>query len=178
MKRLIISVIFISMALSVMSQSKAIMEFHERFKDNGKYVAIKIDGGILKFLSNVNTEDEESKEVLKALSKLEMIDIHVADRNMEGFDEDYIRDFKKMIRKENFDELMNVREGNTRVDFLIKEKRGKISDLLLIVDEINEFVILSFSGEIDLAALARVTNELDFKGAEHLGKMKKKQENP
>ena len=106
MKRLIVLTFFISMSLGVMAQSKAIMEFHERFKDYGNYVAVKIDGGLLKFLSNVETDDKEGEEVLKALSKLEAIDIHAVERNMEGFDEDYVREFKKSIRKENFDELI------------------------------------------------------------------------
>lgn len=126
MKKLTLLLGFLVGITNAFAQSKAIMEFHERFKDNGKYLAVKIDGGILKFLSKLETDDDESKEVIKTLSKLEAINIHAIDRKAKEYDERFIR----------------------------------------------EFVILSFSGAIDLAALAKLSNELDIKGGEHLRKMK------
>jgi hypothetical protein len=67
---------------------------------------------------------------------------------------------------------MIVRDGDTDVDFLIKEKNGKISDLLLVVDEPDEFVIVSISGEIDLKTISKVTKNMDIKCSEHLDKLK------
>jgi hypothetical protein len=155
----------------VNGQSKAVMNFHNKYKDNGKYLSVKIEGGLLKMLSNVETNDEDTQEFLDAVSKIEAIDVHSIDRSEDDFDESDIWRFKKEIRKEKYDELMIVRDGNSDVDFLIKERKGKISDLLLVVDEPDEFVIVNISGEIDLKTIAKVTENLDLKGKKHLEKL-------
>lgn len=154
-----------------MSQSQAVMDFHNKFKDNGKYLSLKIEGGLLKMLSNIETNDKDTREMLDAMNKIDAINVHCVERKDSGFDESEIKDFKRDIYKENFDELMIVRDGDSDIDFLIKEKKGKISDLLFLVDEPDEFVIVSISGDIDLKTIGRITKNMDIKGSEHLDKL-------
>jgi len=167
---LLISLIFIIPG-SLQAQSPAIQDFHDRYKENGKYVSVRIEGGLLKFLTNVDTNDENAKDLMKAISGLESITFHSIDRDEPDFDDNYLKKFKKSIQKDKYEELMIVRDGDTLVDFLIKEKNGKISDLLLMVNNIDEFFLLNFSGEIDLATLSKLSDELDIKGAKHLRKI-------
>jgi len=157
-------------------QSQAVLDFHEKFRDNGKYVSVKIDGGLLKLFSNIETNDEETQEFMDAMNKIEAIDVHSIDRGDDGFKESDLNSFKKDVKKEKYDELMVVRDGDTKLDFLIKEKKGKISDLLLLVDEPDEFVIVNISGEIDLNTIAKITDNLDIKGGKHMKKIKEKEE--
>jgi hypothetical protein len=152
-------------------QSQAIMDFQNKYKDNGKYLSVKIEGGLLKMLSNIETNDEDTQDFIDAVSKIEAIDVHSINRDEHDFDESDIKKFKKDVRKEKYDELMIVRDGDSDVDFLIKERKGKISDLLLVVDEPDEFIIVSISGEIDLKTIGRVTENLDLKGKKHLEKL-------
>ncbi len=175
MKKPIISLLLVFLAVGAFAQSSAVLNFHERFKNNGKYLSVRIEGGLLKILSNIETDDEDAQDMIKVLSKLESIDLHAIDKNEKDFNSAYVKDFKNAIKKEKYEELMIVRDGDTKVDFLVKEKKGKISDLLMVIDENNEFVLLSFSGEIDLQALARLSGELDIKGAKHLRKMEEQE---
>ena len=167
---LLIILLFLTGNIAV-CQSQAVMNFHNKYKDNGKYLSVKIEGGLLKMLSNVETNDEDTQDFLDAVSKIEAIDVHSIDRNEENFDESGINKFKREIKKENYDELMIVRDGDSDVDFLIKERKGKISDLLLVVEEPDEFVIVNISGEIDLKTIAKVTENFDIKGKKHLEKL-------
>jgi len=156
-------------------QSQAVMEFHDKYKDNGKYLSVRIDGGILNMLSGIKTNDEEAQEMLNAMSKIDAINVHSIDRDEDEFAESDIEKFKKNVQKDKYDELMIVRDGDTYVDFLIKEKKGKISDLLLVVDEPDEFIIVSISGEIDLKTIAEIADNLDLKGSHHMEKLEEKQ---
>jgi hypothetical protein len=176
MKKLIFTLVFVFLTAVLFGQITAIQEFHNKYKDNGKYITVHIEGGLLKVLSNIDTEDEDTDDLLNVISKLEGIDLHAIDKREAGFSEKDIKKLKKEIRKEKFDELLLVREGETNIDFLVKEKNGKISDLLLLIDEAHEFVVLNFTGEIDLAALTRLSDELDIKGAKHLKKMEEKKD--
>ena len=122
-------------------------------------------------LSSVDTNDEDTREFLDAVSKIDAIDVHSVNRSEGDFDESDIRTFRRDIKKESYDELMVVRDGDSNIDFLVKEKRGKISELLFIVDEPDEFIIVNISGDIDLKTIAKVTENLDIKGSDHLKKL-------
>ena len=163
------------LAILTFAQSKSVQEFHDQYKDHGKYLSVHIEGGLLKMLSSVETNDDDTQEFLDAVSKIDAINIHSIDRGVESIDESGIKKFKKNIKKENYEELMIVRDNDATIDFLIKEKGGKISDLLLIVDEEDDFIILSISGEIDLKTVAKLSDNLDIKGGKHLKKIEEKE---
>lgn len=171
MKTYIILFSFLLIGKLGFSQSQAVMDFHNKYKDSGKYLSVRIDGGILNLLSGIETNDEEANDILEAMSKIDAINVHSIDRIEDEFAEADIKKFKRDIQKEKYDELMIVRDGDTDVDFLIKEKKGKISDLLLVVDEPDEFVIVNISGEIDLKTIAKITDNLDIKGSKHMEKL-------
>ncbi len=162
-------------SITAFSQSQAVMDFHNKYKDSGKYLSVRIDGGLLNLLSGIETNDEEAREMLDAMGKIDAINVHSIDRDEDDFQESDIDRFKRDVKKEKYDELMIVRDGDANVDFLIKEKKGKISDLLLVVDETDEFVIVSISGEIDMKTIAKITDNLDIKGSEHMDKLEDKQ---
>lgn len=122
-------------------------------------------------LSNIDTNDQDSKEFLDAISKIEGIDIHSINRDDGDFSDADANSFKKDIRKENYDELLLVRDGSSDINFLVKEKKGVISELLFVVDEPDEFTIVNISGEIDLKTITKVTENLEIKGAKHLDKL-------
>lgn len=171
-------IVLIALLLSwkvVFSQSRAVENFHNKYKDNGKYLSVRIDGGILNMLSGIETNDEDAQQMLEAMTKIDAINVHSIDRDEDEFAKSDIAKFKKEVQKEKYDELMIVRDGDTDVDFLIKEKKGKISDLLLVVEEPDEFTIVSISGEIDLKTIAEITENLDIKGSKHMDKLEEKQ---
>lgn len=174
MKNFFCVIILVASSIVATAQSRAIREFHDRFRDTGKYFTVHIEGGLLKFLSNVESDDQDTRAFLDAIRKIESIDLHAIDRREVNFDDKDVEQFRKSVSREKFDEMMKVRDGSSNIDFLIKENNGRISDLLMIVDDVNEFLLLNFSGDIDLAALARLSKDLDIKGAEHLDKIKDK----
>ena len=69
---------------------------------------------------------------------------------------------------------MTVRDKESNVRFVTKESNGLISELLLLVGGKDEFVMMSFVGNIDLNKIAKLAKKLDIDGAEHLDKVKKK----
>ena len=45
-------------------QTKSIKEFQEKYRDFGSYFSLRIDGGILKGLSKLETNNEEAEELV------------------------------------------------------------------------------------------------------------------
>jgi hypothetical protein len=79
------------------------------------------------------------------------------------------------INTKEFEVLMTIKDDGENVRFLTKENaQGNISELLLMVGGGDEFVLLSFVGNLDLQKISRLANKLDVKGAEHLDKLEEK----
>ena len=57
--------------------------------------------------------------------------------------------------------------------FVTKENNGIISELLLLVGGKDEFVMMSFVGNIDLDKISKLAKKLDIDGAEYLEKANK-----
>jgi hypothetical protein len=152
-------------------QSRSIRDFHEKYRDSGTYFSIRIDGGILKCLSNFETNDEDTKELMEVVNKIEAIDIHAIGRDDPGLEVDDIQKLKKNIKRDKYEELMIVKGDDGNVDFLIKEANGKVSDLLLIVDGKEEFLVMNINGDIDLKHISALGRKMDMKGMEHLEKI-------
>ena len=64
MKKYIILFALLLLGQAGFSQSQAVENFHNKYKDNGKYISVRIDGGILNILSGIETNDEEAREML------------------------------------------------------------------------------------------------------------------
>jgi hypothetical protein len=171
MKKLLYAGLLFSVAFTASSQ--AIEKFHEKYRNDSNYLNLCIESGLLKLISNIQTEDKDTDEFLRALAGINKINVYKIDRNESSFDENSVRTFKKDIRREKYEELMVVRDGNAHLDFMIREDKGKISDLVMMVDEKDEFFLLTLSGEIDLAMISKISEGLDIEGAEHLKKIHK-----
>ncbi|MFC2126027.1 DUF4252 domain-containing protein, partial [Bacteroidota bacterium] len=152
-------------------QTKCIREFQEKYRDFGTYFSLRIDGGLLQGLSKLETNNEEAGEFVKIIQEIEAIDIHAIGREEAGFSASEVQKFKKQVKKDNYEELMMVKDADGDVDFMIKESRGRVSDLLLMVDGKEEFLVLNINGDIDLKHISKIGKQLNMKGMEHLDKI-------
>ena len=107
---------------------------------------------------------------MDAISKLKGLKI-LAKENIDNGKELYAEAFK-MIPKNEFDELMSIRDQDKDMKFLIKEKNGKVSELLMIMGGNREFFILTLFGEIDLKQVAKISKAMDIDGLEGLENIK------
>lgn len=153
------------------AQNRSIREFQEKYREFGTYFSLRIDGGILKCLSSVETNNEEADEFMKMINEIDAIDIHAIGRDEAGFDMIELERFRKMIKRDKYEELMLVKDAEGDLDFMIREKNGKISDLLLLIDGREEFLVMNISGNIDLKHISNLAEKLDLKGMDHLEKI-------
>ena len=79
--------------------------------------------------------------------------------------------YKEIIDKlpmSQYKELMVIKEKDQDVKFLINEKDGKIIELLLIAGGIDENVLISIKGNIDLKNISKLSKSMQIQGLEHL----------
>ncbi len=125
----------------VFAQKSALQEFYNKYKDRENVVDVKI-GGLLVKMAAAFSEDEEARQIMKKIDRLRLLSVE--DGNPVSPD-----DFKNLTRRiqtESYEHLMQFREKDQNIDFFIKEKGDKITEVLLFVNENDSFLMLSIQG--------------------------------
>ena len=160
-------VAFIAFAGSAYSQSTIDKYFGYLDADTG-ITKVTINSKMFELFSYMDAESEEEKEFKEAISNLESMKIIVKE---EATDAEAL--FNEAIKKpgKEFELLMEVDQDSEHFYFLINEKNGVIAELLMIGNSDGEFIILSLTGEIDLAQISRLSRSMNIDQMQHLQKI-------
>ncbi len=137
--------------------------------DDTAFTVVYISPKMFEMIAKLG-ESEMDKEVKEVIKDLKGLRILVSERN--GMK--YYNEATKTLDLKSYDELMTVRDGDENVRFVVKEDgAGTISELLLLVGSVDEFVMMSFVGKINLEKISKLSKSADIEGLEHLEKVKK-----
>lgn len=76
----------------------------------------------------------------------------------ESLQEQMRKDFGGLIQKEH-EELMRVRDGDSKITFYIKQKGDLINELIMLSDEDKEFSVIQLLGQFTLQDIQEITKE-------------------
>ena len=145
----------------------SVNRFFTKHSASDNAISVDISGLLIKVAAKIAAEEHEAAKILASINRLQVLVLE--DENPVSADEMY--DFTKKLRKDDFEDLMTIREGKTRVNFLIREKNDKILNLLILVSEEDNFVMLNLKGKIKFSDLNKLN--FDVEGSEHLKKIPK-----
>ncbi len=170
MKRIIIIYVLAIIVVNCWSQSPADKVF-DKYSGAEGFTTVYITKymfDLFKDMENNNVSDE----MQEAISRLNSIKILATDddpntkTSINLYDE-----VMKNLPKEEYKELMVIKEKNENVKFLVREKDKKVVELLLLVGSPDESVMISIQGDIDMKNIAKITKSLNIEGMEKLEKM-------
>lgn len=173
MKYLSIVILLLFISSSSFGQTDAIDSYFSKYKDDERFTMVYVAPKMFGMLAKVGAAAEEDidQEIIDMVSNLKGLKILTTDENA---DEIYNEAIAK-IDTGSYEELMTVRSDGDNVKFLVKDSNGGniVQELLLLVGG-DEFVMMSFIGDIDLRLVGRLAKTIDMKGANHLEKLDKK----
>ncbi len=154
----------------VTAQTKSVKSFYDRYANDENAIDISVQGWILK-LAGEFADDDEAGKVLQKITQLRVL--LMEDGNPVSAPE--YDQLKRDVRKDQYEELLQIREEETYIDFYIREEGEYITNVLMLVNESDGFVLLSLEGLLKMEDLQNI--HLDTEGSEHfkkIGKKKKK----
>ena len=161
MKKVIIFIAVFIIVISNITAAPILPQIEE--SGNGSKVSIYIPGFLFK-AGSLFIDKKEDKEVRKFVSQIRGVQILV--REGEYYKSRYDKKYQRIVRKmdkKGFDSLLSVRNEGTSADISIREnKKGKIRQVVVMVDEQDTFVLLRIKGNIDLNKLLELSQEFDF----------------
>lgn len=150
---------------SSFGQADAIEKYFDKYMDDENFTVVYISPKMFQMISKIAPDDmdQDTKDVIKDLKGLRIL---TTEYNTKAF----YKEAKSLINTGEYEILMTVRDEGTNVEFLVKDTGDVINELLLLVGG-DEFVMMSFVGNIDLDKISKLANSLDIDGAKHLDKL-------
>ena len=165
MKTFVISVTVLFLTISLQAQS-AVDRIFEKYAGQEGYTTVVINSFMFKFLSNIESDDPEYESFKKATEGIESIRILTQDGKESA---NFGKELLQSLPKNEYEELMVVKEAGEDVQFLVREKDGQIVEFLLIVSsEHDEDALIAISGIIDLESISSLTSGMDLPGMDNL----------
>ncbi len=171
MKKIVILSMLILGGLAAQAQDDAISKFFTKYQNDESFTQVTITARMFGLFANLDTEDAEDQEVIDAISKVKGLRILAKEDISNGkelYDEAY-----KLIRVQDYEELMTVRDKDSDMRFMIQEKGGIITELLMIMGSDDSFLLLSLIGDIDLKQISKLSKSMDIDGFEKLENLDK-----
>lgn len=165
MKKLFIFLFFIS-SVGVVSGQTAVDKVFNKYAGKDGYTTVIINSFMFKLLSSIETDDPDYESFKKASSGLESIKILTQDGKGSH---SFARELLDVLPREEYEEMMVVKEVDEEVMFLAREVEGVITEFLLIVSGDNgDDALIVFTGKIDLESIASIASGMDLPAMESL----------
>lgn len=144
MKYLLLSALCLSLSFSIVAQDQIVDNFVNKYKELEAVTHISLTGDLLKMVSEAADEEGERKLV----SQLEAIRI-ISIEDVTAVDANDLSALKQAFQANDYEELIRVRDGKDLVHiYLVENKDNVIEQLVILVQEPEEFTIVSLSGEM------------------------------
>jgi hypothetical protein len=156
MRKISIIITMVICPLLIAAQNTAVDELFDKYAGKEGFTTVYVSKNLFKMISDIELDDPETEELV---DNLETIKILAADdyENTEG-----INFYDEIIRNLPVDEYEELRE-----------KDGIIKELLLVVGGIDDNVLISIIGDIDLKKISKISKSMHGSSLEYLEKLEK-----
>ena len=167
MNKLFSLVFLVFLSFSVNAQVDAIDRFFEQYQEDEEFTMVFVSPKMFEMAATV-AGDEMGPELQNLIEDLKGLKILKTETNAAQI----YKDALNKIPTKEYEILMTARDDGKNIKILTKTKGDDvIEELLLLVGGSDEFVLVSFVGNINLKDLSKIASQLDIDGMKHLEKI-------
>lgn len=172
MKNLITLFVSLFIAVNVFAQPLSIQNFLKKYASQEDFTSIEVSENLFKLVASIEG-NEEIDQLDDIIGKLR--GVHVLVFEKEGANEQATALFNEAMAAFNsnsYNELLSLKGKGENVKLLVKSQNDAvIDDLILIVNDGDEFALISITGQIDISNLSKLGKSIHIDGMEHLEKL-------
>lgn len=149
-KYLLLTLALLSISSCISSEEKheeddkiTFSDYYFEKKDNEEFVTLSMSGWLAKTL--ITSEDEAADELLSSLDDIRIL-IYDGDESSISHQ---TNELEKCLQSGDYHDIMMVKDGDTQIDFKIREGENGIDELLIYQNDGHSFVALSLEGHLD-----------------------------
>lgn len=170
MKNFIFLISFFLFSGAVNAQNTPVDELFDKYSGKEGFTSVYITSYMFSMFADVESNDPEFDELIKNLKAIKIL---ATDEAFTG-NINFFKEIIDKLPKDQYKELMVIKEKDQDVKFLVNEKDGKIIELLLIAGGANENALISIQGNIDLKNISKLSKSMNIDGLENLEKIDNK----
>ena len=168
----ILTLALIALPMLISAQTSSIERLYDKYAGEDGFTSINISKEMFTFFISLDgIEDEEVKDVQNVLGNLNGLKILTYDA-YGSKRENFLDEIKAVFKDKEFTELMNIKEQGNEVKFMVRKDGEDIIELLMVASENRQISIISFFGLIDLNAISKLSNSVQFHGMDKLEKLR------
>lgn len=154
MKKLILSLLIISTAITLYAQPAGFDRLYYQYKGEEGVVALKIPGFVMKLAGSIADLDRDEKALLKSLRSVTVLTIEESHLYP---DVNFTEEINLSNMKNGFKMMMEVHEADEDVIIAAREKNGKLRDLIVVVGG-DDNVLVHVRGRMESDLLENLAN--------------------
>lgn len=163
MKPIHLSIIpLLLLPLFASAQTVSINEFYRKYKHaDEENVSITVPGWLVRMgvgIAKTQAETQEEKDVMNVAKKIRKVRVLTFEETNPVATKDLDR-LMKGVRREKFEDLIMVRDQETKVHIMLREKRDKVKNLLILVNEENDFTMVSLKTKVKYDEIEQLINK-------------------
>ena len=179
-------IVFVMAVMLVPLTGMAQKDVFEKYSDNSDVTYVSIKPKMFQMIAKmgINVDDAEAKAYMDMVKSITSFKTMITDNK------EIAADLGKWVksRSSSLEELMEVKDDGTNVNFYIKEGKDAdhVKELLIFVNGVDKFmeegievggkerkietVVVSLTGDIDLNEISKLTDKMNIPGGKHLDK--------
>ena len=110
-------------------------------------------------IGKMAVESEEEKALLKMAKKINKIKILSVETDQEIKSKD-LKKLYKGLEKEAFEKMISVRDGESKFDMMVREKKGLLKNFILVAHDEGEFALISIKTRLSMEMLNALIKQL------------------
>ncbi|MFO7924726.1 MAG: DUF4252 domain-containing protein [Bacteroidales bacterium] len=169
MRKLLFFITLIIIPVCVNAQVSPVDRLFEKYSGQEGYTSVYISKYMFSLFSDIENENED-KELENILGKLTGIRILASEEARET-GVNFFTEIMNDLPVTEYQELMVVKEKDQDFKFLIREKDGIISELLMIAGGKSNNALISIQGNIDLNTISKLSKSMNIEGLDGLEKI-------
>ena len=147
---------------SLQAQNDAINKYFNKYLEDERFTVIYISSKMFHLFDqmDLNLKDEEVDALMKVVTDLQSLYILTADFNTK----ELLKEAEQTLNTKEYEVLMTVRNKDKEsVNIYVKDSPDEkiIKELLLLIGGGDEFVLMSFIGNIHLDKISELANALE-----------------
>lgn len=150
------------------AQGSDLHNFIEKHKSDAGMTFAYLSKDLFEVVSKSDIKDQDWKKVQNVVKNIGSLTILVGDSIKNSLA--LYKEVARMVPGDQFDELLAVRDGNDNVRLWSKDDEQSVTDLVLLVGSSEDFVLISFSGNLELGNITDLIGLFDAKEAGQLAK--------
>ncbi len=179
-------IVFVMAVMLLPLTGMAQKDVFEKYSDNSDVTYVSIKPKMFQMIAKmgINVEDEEAKAYMDMVKSITSFKTMITDNKAIA------ADLAKWVKSRSsaLEELMEVKDDGTNVNFYVKEGKDAdhVKELLIFVNGVDKFmeegievggqerkietVVVSLTGDIDLNEISKLTDKMNIPGGKHLDK--------